>query len=352
MVRRRNRLPGLCRNLAVIGLMQAMTILPDTRPIRAIGLVPFATQSLRDALAALPGLEVAWVGNTGELTAGIADHDVALLVDGLYDAAVARGLAAPGRRTRWLALGTAGYGNLLLHGVPSDIVMTHASPVWAPIVAEHAVALLHALLRQVPLLERQRAVQLWDRASLTATMGALEDETVALVGYGQIGQEIARRLQPCVAKLMCFSRTARDDEAVGRVHALTELPLLLPDCHSVVLALALDAGTHHLFGGDLLARLPRGARLVNVARGGLVDTAALLAALDSFQLAGAALDVMEEEPLPAAHPLWRSERVILSPHVAGFGSRAAADRLTGIFVDNFTRALAGQPLRHEITVAR
>jgi phosphoglycerate dehydrogenase-like enzyme len=332
--------------------MQAMMVLPSARPIRAIGLVPFATQSLRDGLAALPGLETTWVDNASALAAGIAEYDVAILVDATYDAATARGLAAPGRRTRWLALGTAGYGNLLRHGVPADITMTHASPVWAPIVAEHAVALLHALLRQIPLLERNRAARVWDRASLTGTMAALEDETVALVGYGQIGREIAHRLRPSVARLVCISRTARDDDTVGRVHPLAELPRLLPDCHSVVLALALDPGTHHLFGTDLLARLPRGARLVNIARGGLVDTAALLAALDSGQLAGAALDVMEEEPLPAAHPLWHSERVILSPHVAGFGSRAAADRLTAILVENFSRALAGQPLQHEIRLER
>jgi D-3-phosphoglycerate dehydrogenase len=100
-----------------------------------------------------------------------------------------------------------------------------------------------------------------------------------------------------------------------------------------------------------IASLPRGARIINVARGGLVDTAALLAALDSNHLAGAASDVFEEEPLPASHPLRRSERMIISPHVAGFGSRAAADRLAELYLDNFSRALAGQPLQHVVTPA-
>ncbi len=135
------------------------------------------------------------------------------------------------------------------------------------------------------------------------------------------------------------------------VAMLLALPRLLPRCDAVMLAIALADSTRHLFDAALLARLPQGARIVNVARGGLVDTAALLAALDSGHLAGAASDVFEEEPLPASHPIWHNERVIVSPHVAGFGSRAALDRLADLYLDNFTRALAEQPLRHVVRLA-
>jgi phosphoglycerate dehydrogenase-like enzyme len=326
-----------------------MTFLPADRPIRAIGLLPFATTRLREELAGLVGLEVAWVTSAPALAEIITDYDVAILAEALYDAAIARALAAPGRRTRWLALGTAGYGTVLHHGIPSDIVITNASPVWAPIVAEHAVAMLLTLLRQMPLLERQRAAANWDRASLVANLAALEDQTVAIVGYGGIGRGIARRLQSSAAELICFSRRAAEDDIAGTVHSLDALPRLLPRCGAVMLAIALSDSTRHLFDAALLARLPPGARIVNVARGGLVDTAALVAALDSGRLAGAASDVFEDEPLPAFHPLWRSERVIISPHVAGFGSRAALDRLADLYLDNFSRALAGQPLQHVVT---
>src|SRR5260221_7362323 len=171
-----------------------MAVLRPERPVRAIGLVPFADARLRDALAALDGLELTWVTSAAALAEFIADHDVALLPEALYDAAIASALAAPGRRTRWLALATAGYGSVARPGVPPDIVVTHASPAWAPVVAEHAVALLLALLRQVPLLERKRAVADWDRANLVANLAALEDQTVAIVGYG--GRGPPRRPRP------------------------------------------------------------------------------------------------------------------------------------------------------------
>src|SRR5260221_675688 len=329
-----------------------MAVLRPERPVRAIGLVPFADARLRDALAALDGLELTWVTSAAALAEFIADHDVALLPEALYDAAIASALAAPGRRTRWLALATAGYGSVARQGVPPDIVVTNASPVWAPVVAEHAVALLLALLRQVPLLERKRAVADWDRANLVANLAALEDQTVAIVGYGGIGREIARRLRPTGASLVCFSRRRREDDEVGTVHSLEALPNLLPRCDAVILALALTDATRHLFNAGLLACMPQGARLVNVARGGLVDTTPLLAALDSGRIAGFASDVFEEEPLPGSDPLWRSERVIISPHIAGFGSRAALDRLRTLWTDNFSRMLAGRPLEHRVRLPR
>jgi phosphoglycerate dehydrogenase-like enzyme len=200
--------------VAVAGLTRAtfqkenrtMAFLPAERPIRAVALLPFATARLREELAALAGLELRWVTNGAELAEIVAGCDVALLAEALYDAAIARALAAPGRRTRWLALAAAGYGTVLHHGIPPDIVITNASPVWAPIVAEHAVALLLALLRQIPLLERKRATATWDRAGMVTNLAALEDQTVAIVGYGGIGKGIARRLRPACAELICFSR--------------------------------------------------------------------------------------------------------------------------------------------------
>jgi phosphoglycerate dehydrogenase-like enzyme len=162
-----------------------------------------------------------------------------------------RALATPGRRTRRLALATAGFGIVLHHGIPPDIVITNASPVWAPIVAEHAVAMLLALLRQRPLLERKRAAANWDRASLVANLAALEDQTVAIVGYGGIGRGIARRLQASAAKLICFSRHQAEDDIAGTIHSLDALPHLLPRCDAVMLALALSDSTRHLFDAAL-----------------------------------------------------------------------------------------------------
>src|SRR5260221_10553449 len=232
-----------------------MTFLPADRPIRAIGLLPFATTRLREELAGLVGLEVAWVTSAPALAEIIADYDVAILAEALYDAAIARALAAPGRRTRWLALGTAGYGTVPHHGIPSDIVITNASPVWAPIVPEHAVAMLLTLLRQMPLLERQRAAANWDRASLVANLAALEDQTVAIVGYGGIRRGIPRRLQSSAAELISFSRPPAEDALASAVHSLDALPRLLPRSGAVLLAIPPSDSTRHLFHAALLSRL-------------------------------------------------------------------------------------------------
>src|SRR5262249_55675148 len=143
---------------------------------------------------------------------------------------------------------------------------------------------------------------------------SLADKNVLIVGYGSIGSAIEDRLAPF--ELARVARVARSERTTARgpVHPLTDLPLLLPEADIVILSTPLTQTTRGLVDADFLARMKDGALLVNVARGPVVDTHALLRELESGRLT-AALDVMDPEPLPPGHPLWHAPGVLISPHV-------------------------------------
>lgn len=161
---------------------------------------------------------------------------------------------------------------------------------------------------------------------------ALADKSVLIVGYGSIGAAIEDRLAPFeCARVARVARSARTT-ARGPVHALTELPGLLPDADVVVLSTPLTPATRHLADAGFLGRMKDGALLVNVARGPVVDTTALLKEVENGRIT-AALDVTDPEPLPAGHPLWHAPGVLISPHVGGS---------TSAFMPRAKRLVAGQ----------
>jgi phosphoglycerate dehydrogenase-like enzyme len=176
----------------------------------------------------------------------------------------------------------------------------------------------------------------------------LAGQTVLIVGLGTIGATLARYCRALGLRVIGLRRTPAPVEAVDEVHALAALPELLPRCDWVILACPLTPETERLINPASLARLPRGARLINVARGGVVDQPALIQALESGQLGGAYLDVFEKEPLPPDSPLWTLPNVIVSPHNAS-SSAGNNDRAALIFLANLVKWARGEPLRNEIT---
>jgi phosphoglycerate dehydrogenase-like enzyme len=166
------------------------------------------------------------------------------------------------------------------------------------------------------------------------------------VGYGSIGAAIEDRLVPFeVARVARVARSERTT-ARGPVHPLTELPALLPEADIVILSTPLSETTRGLAGADFLSRMKDGALLVNVARGPVVDTKALLAELEGGRIT-AALDVTDPEPLPREHPLWRAPGVLISPHVGGPTS-AFLPRAKRLLVDQLNRYVNREPLRNVI----
>ncbi len=171
----------------------------------------------------------------------------------------------------------------------------------------------------------------------------LTGKTVLLVGYGAIGKEIERMLAPFHLELLRVARTARTEPCV---HAVTELDSLLPQAEVVILILPYTAESHGLIGRRQFALMRQGALLVNAARGPIVDTDALVEALNAGRIR-AALDVTDPEPLPEGHPLWSCPNLLLTPHVAG-SSPQFASRSLRIAADELRRYLAGKPLNNAV----
>ena len=174
----------------------------------------------------------------------------------------------------------------------------------------------------------------------------LTGKQILMVGYGEIGKEIERMLAPFNVELIRVARTARTDPPV---HAVSELDSLLPQAEIVILILPSTAESHHLIGSRQFALMRQGALLVNAARGPIVDTDALVAALNSGHIR-AALDVTDPEPLPEGHPLWSCPNLLITPHLAG-SSPQFAPRALKTAADELRRYIAGEPLKNVVQAA-
>jgi phosphoglycerate dehydrogenase-like enzyme len=191
--------------------------------------------------------------------------------------------------------------------VPAGVTLSNAIGVHEGPTAEMAMTLILASQRGWPDVGRNQDSQNWDRPMWPGLIG----QRVLLIGVGGIGREFARRIAGFDVELTRVARTARDD-----IHGIDELPALLPEADIVVLAIPLTDETRGLVDSAFLDRLPHGALLVNVSRGAIVDTDALVAHVGTGAVRSA-LDVMDPEPLPAGHPLWSLSGSLISPHLGG-----------------------------------
>lgn len=250
----------------------------------------------------------------------------------------------------WVQATSAGYAAFPVDAFEErDVAFTNAGGNYGPPVADHAFALLLALARRVPTLVRNQDDREWDRTIGDAFVD-LENRTLTVAGLGDIGESVARR---ALGFGMDVYGTKRDPTAYDgrldddRVRPADALDELLPETDVLVLSTPLTDATHHLVDGDALAAMPDSAFLVNVARGPVVDQDALVTALESDEIAGAGLDVFEEEPLPESSPLWDRDDVVLSPHVGG-RSNAFVRRFVDLFLDNYDRRSESEELRNRI----
>jgi len=290
------------------------------------------------------GLEFSGSGDPAEFAALAAESDVLIVNGPNYTKLLAEKIAAPGSRLRFIQFISAGYENAEYFGVPEGVVVSNGSLIWAPSVAEHAVALLLSVLRLVPTLERMRAAARWDRIALLPHLGSLEDARVAILGYGTIGQEISKRLQGFGAEVIGIARSAKPCPYADRIAPLSDLPSLLPTLKALINVVPAGPTTLKMVDAAMLAQLRTDAVLVNVGRGATVDEAALYTHLKEGRIAGAGLDVFETEPMPPDHPFWTLDNVVLSPHCAGFGSPGSLRRAHQLCRDNLINFRDGKPL--------
>jgi phosphoglycerate dehydrogenase-like enzyme len=230
---------------------------------------------------------------------------------------------------------TAGFENLLPH-LRDGVTLCNARGVHDASTAELAVGLILASYRRLPQAVKNQERGVWP-STYQEFDDSLADRTVLILGYGSIGEALERRLDGFECEIIRVARRARDG-----VHPITELPGLLPRADVVVLLTPATDETRGLVDAKFLAQLKDGALLVNVARGVIVDTEALLAELTSERIR-AALDVTDPEPLPAGHPLWSAPNVLINPHRGG-ASTAFAPRVARLVRAQLERFATGVPL--------
>lgn len=263
-----------------------------------------------------------------------------------------RALFLAGPKLRWVQTGTAGVATLLFdemkHG---DVQLTNAAGIYGPTIAEHVLAGVLHFLRAFDVADAMRREKRWDQSAF-ATPQALVREVdelhVLVLGAGGLGSEIAKRFSALGARVTGVRRRPELGAPAGfaSIHGLAAVDELLPHADVVVLTTPLTDETRAVLDARRMQALKSGAIVVNVARGALLDEAALVAALESGRVRGAVLDVFAKEPLAADSPLWHLPRVLWTPHVSGVSPRRFWDRLQDLILDNWTRYRAGEPLRN------
>ncbi|MFJ4466978.1 2-hydroxyacid dehydrogenase [Streptomyces sp. NPDC089424] len=229
-----------------------------------------------------------------------------------------------------------------LQRLPGHVTLCNARGVHARSTAELALALILASLRGLPEFGRAQDLGLWK----PQVFQSLYERSVLLVGYGAVGSALEDLLGPFDCTVTRVARVDRDSPR-GQVHAVSRLPSLVATADVVVLATPLTPATRHLFDADLLARMKDGALLVNLSRGAVVDTTALLREAHDGRLL-AALDVTEPDPLPAGHPLWAAPGVLITPHVGAF-TPSLWRGLEELIRRQLTRYAAGEELDNVVS---
>jgi phosphoglycerate dehydrogenase-like enzyme len=232
--------------------------------------------------------------------------------------------------------------------VNSNVVLTNGRNVHGPVVAEHVLALIFAVAKNLPYAMRLQVRHVWGPELMwteSARPREVAGATLGLVGVGSIGSAVAKSAAALGMDVLATRQDPRKavPEGVRKVFAAMELPKMLAESDYVVVAVPVTASTQKMIDEKCLAAMRPSACLINVGRGALLDEVALANALRTKKIAAAALDVFEKEPLPQDSPLWDMENVLITPHTAGLTNKLW-ERQYMVFSENLKRFLNGQPL--------
>jgi phosphoglycerate dehydrogenase-like enzyme len=292
--------------------------------------------------------EAIWVDDAAAATRELQSADALICPDHFYSEKVAEAVRSS-PSLRWMQLLTAGYDHAKRLGVPDQVTVCNAGHAFAPAVAIHAVALLLAAQRRLPTVLANQKRHAWDRG-FTTQLTTPASSTVAVIGFGPIGREIGRVLRIMGARIIAVTRRGLPDQHADEVVGVDQLHSVLARADAIVIAAPYDESTRHLFGDQEFAACRKNAVLINIARGGIVDSRALEAALRSGVIAGAGIDVTDPEPLPPDDPLWDAPNLIITPHCAGACGPIAGERLADLACDNLSRFIGGGPLLHVVAL--
>jgi phosphoglycerate dehydrogenase-like enzyme len=309
-------------------------------PVHAFS--PFAG-ALRPLLERhFPGRPVACWSNEAELAAGIADVEYLLALN------PPRGHWAKATRLRLIqVLGAGVDGVLPAPDLPAAVALANQRGMSAEPMAEFGLTLVLALLKQLPLFVTAQREHAWRRALPARAAG----KTLGILGLGAIGEALAVKAAALGMRVIGTQRSPKAHPAVTRIEPPARTDAVLAEADVVVVLLPLTDETRGFLSRERLARMKAGALLVNLARGGIVDEAALVEALREGRLAGAAFDVFAREPLPPESPLWDAPNLWITPHMAG-GFPEILDETTRLFAENVARLERGEPIRNAIDRTR
>lgn len=251
-------------------------------------------------------------------------------------------LYAKAQRLKWLQAMGAGVDWAIVPELPPGVILTRAPGVFGPWMAEYVIGWCSWVTQRVETYREAQRQRRWlDHVLPDRLLG----KTLAIVGLGDIGRDVARAALAFGMRVLGVSRRGRLVREAERVYPVGQMARALRQADFVVILLPLTPETHGIIGADAFAAMKPTAWLVNIARGAVVNEAALLEALDQRRIAGAILDVFATEPLPPHHPLWRMDNVVITPHIAG---PSTPEEIAPVFNDNLARYLAGRPLRHVV----
>jgi len=260
------------------------------------------------------------------------------------------------KRLKWIHSTAAGVAQLMYPELrEAGILVTNPSGVFSVPMAEHTMGLILALARNFPDTVRQQDRAYWAQQDLwdkPQHLSEVNGQVLLIVGYGSIGREVAKRAKTFGMRVWGVTRSGEGDGAhVERIVAAAELQQALPEADYLVIAAPETAETKHLIGPAQLARMKRGARLINVGRGSLLDEKALIFALETGALGGAAIDVAETEPLPAESPLWKAPNLFITPHTSALSDRLWK-RQTALLVELLECWFDGREMSNQVDLTR
>lgn len=282
-------------------------------------------------LALAPGAEV-HATSSGEEALSLAEE--ADIICGFVGAEI----AARAKRLRWVHTFSTGVDNLPYKELfERGAILTCSRGAHAVVLAEHSLMLMLMLAKRMPKFTRDQAGRRGDRVQ----MGTLQGRTLGILGFGAVGRELARKARPFDMRVVAAKRSPAFAEGVDRLIPMQEREELFRESDYVVCTLPLTDETIHVVGErELRAMKPTGF-FINISRGRVVDEQALIRALKEGWIAGAGLDVVEQEPLPAESELYALQNVVITPHVAGWAEEALAKAFE-IFLENLRRLVAGE----------
>jgi phosphoglycerate dehydrogenase-like enzyme len=303
-----------------------------------------------------PPPRIGEASRVADLRFGAWEEDVRRALDGAdaifgwdYEVQLLRSVWDAAASLRWIQTASAGVDRLLFPGlVGSDVVVTNARGVFDEPIAEWVLAAILAFSTELANSVRDTVAHRWEHR----TTERVEGKRLLVVGPGPIGRAAGRLARGVGMSVEAVGTRVRDaEEPFARISGPESFSEALGRADYVLDAMPLTKETRHAFDAGAFAAMKPSSRFLNVGRGGTVDTDALVAALREGRIAGAALDVFEEEPLPEGHPLWSLPNVVVSPHMAG-DVADWEERVVEVFLDNLSRFAEGRPLRNVIDKER